>query len=57
MMKKLLILFFAAAAVAVFALPGDMVLESGPYKVHFAQKHYYASSQYFYKGVEIGNRG
>ena len=39
MMKKFLILFCVAASAIVSALPGDMVLEVGPYKVHFAQKH------------------
>lgn len=57
MMKQIFILLTVVFSAVLSALPGDMVLESGPYKVHFAQKHFYASSQYFFKGVEIGNRG
>ena len=56
MMKKFFVLLVVVLSAAVFALPGDLVLESGPYKVLFAKKHFYASSQYFYDGVEIGNR-
>ena len=55
-MKTVLTVLSVVFAAAVFALPGDLILESGPYKIHFAQKHFYASSQYFYKGVELGNR-
>ena len=56
MMKQLFILFAVVFSAALSALPGDLILESGTYKVHFAQKHFYASSQYFYNGEEIGNR-
>ena len=37
-MKKIFVLLFLAAFSAAFALPGDLVLESGPYKVLFAKK-------------------
>ena len=34
----------------------DIVLESGPYKVHLAEEFFYCSAQYFYQGVELGGR-
>ncbi len=56
-MKKILALFIVIFTVsAVFARPGDMVLEAGPYKVVFEEKNAWCSAQYFYDGVEMGNR-
>ena len=56
-MKKIISLFIAVFAVSsLFARPGDMVLEAGPYKVVFEEKNFYCSAQYFYDGVEMGNR-
>ena len=37
MMKQIFILLTVVFSAVLSALPGDMVLESGPYKVHFAQ--------------------
>ncbi len=56
-MKKIFSLIAILCAIqTVFARPGDMILEAGPYKVHFEKKAHFASAQYFYDGVEIGNR-
>ena len=56
MKKSILILLAFWAVSTLFALPGDMVLEAGPYKVVFEEKNAWCSAQYFYDGVEIGNR-
>ena len=50
---KLAFLAFAAAA-ALSA--DDLILESGPYRIHFEEKSFYCSAQYFYDGTEIGGR-
>lgn len=57
MMKKIISVLTAVFALsALFARPGDMTLEAGPYKVVFEEKNAWCSAQYFYDGVEMGNR-
>ena len=51
-MKSLGILLAAAGMLSA----GDIVLQSGPYKIHLAESEFYCSAQYFYEGTEIGGR-
>ena len=51
-MKILLVLSAAAGLLSA----GDIVLQSGPYKVHYDESAFYCSAQYFYDGTEIGGR-
>ena len=48
-MKILLVLSAAAGLLSA----GDIVLQSGPYKVHYDESAFYCSAQYFYDGTEI----
>lgn len=49
-------LFFIFCAAAGMLSAGDVVLQSGPYAVHFDESAFYCSAQYFYEGTEIGGR-
>ena len=51
-MKFLLVLLAAPLILSA----GDIVLQSGPYKVHYDESAFYCSAQYFYDGTEIGGR-
>ena len=47
-------ILFAFLAAAGMLSAGDIVLQSGPYKVHYDESAFYCSAQYFYDGTEIG---